>query len=52
MTVPKTALVAALLLVAAAEAASLLSTGPYDSFPWSTLHVYLLWFPPHAVPMN
>jgi cell division protein FtsB len=55
MTVPKTVLVAALLLLAAAAAAqwkSLQSTGPYDYKPWSTRHVYLLWFPPHAVPMN
>jgi cell division protein FtsB len=51
MTVPKVLVVAPLLLAAAA-AASLLSTGPYDYFPRSTVHVYLLWFPPHAVPMN
>ncbi len=53
MTAPKTALVAVLLLLAAAAAAaSLRSVGPYDYYPWSTRHVYLLWFPPHAVPMN
>ncbi len=52
MTVPKTALVVAALLLAAAAAASLHSTGPYDYNPRSTVHVYLLWFPPHAVPMN
>jgi regulator of replication initiation timing len=55
MTVPKTVLAVALLLLAAAAAAqwtSLKSTGPYDYYPWSTRHVYLLWFPPHAVPMN
>jgi hypothetical protein len=51
MTVPKTALVAALLLAAAA-AASLLSTGPYDVRPGTSFQYYLLWFPPHAVPMN
>jgi regulator of replication initiation timing len=51
MTVPKTALVAVALLLAAA-AAQLASTGPYDYFPWSTVYYYLLWFPPHAVPMN
>jgi len=53
MTPPKTVLVAALLLLAAAAAAQTFhSTGPYDYYPWSTRHVYLLWFPPHAVPMN
>jgi hypothetical protein len=59
MTVPKTVLVAVLLLLLAftVDAASrtretALSTGPYDYYPWSTVHVYLLWFPPHAVPMN
>jgi len=52
MTVPKTALVAALLLAAAAADASSRGTGPYDYNPWSTVHEYLLWFPPHAVPMN
>jgi len=55
MTAPKTVLAVALLLLAAAAAAqwtSLQSTGPYDYYPWSTVHVYLLWFPPHAVPMN
>jgi predicted nucleic acid-binding Zn-ribbon protein len=54
MMVPKTVLAVALLLAAAAAAqwTSLESTGPYDYKPWSTRHVYLLWFPPHAVPMN
>ena len=54
MTAPKTVLVAALLLTAAAAAqwTSLQSTGPYDYYPWSTRHFYLSWFPPHAVPMN
>ncbi len=59
MTVPKTVLVAALLLllllaftVDAARRGTVLSTGPYDYSPRSTVHVYLLWFPPHAVPMN
>ncbi len=55
MTVPKTALVAALLLLAAAAAAqwtSLQSTGPYDVRPGTRFQYYLLWFPPHAVPMN
>ncbi len=45
-----------LLLVAVVAAQwprlTLISTGPYDYYPWSTRHVYLLWFPPHAVPMN
>jgi len=55
MTVPKVLAVAPLLLAAIAVAAqwtSLKSTGPYDYNPRSTVHVYLLWFPPHAVPMN
>jgi regulator of replication initiation timing len=55
MTVQKTVLAVALLLLAAAAAAQRLyldSVGPYDYFPRSTVHVYLLWFPPHAVPMN
>jgi len=52
MTVPKVLAVAPLLLAAIAVAASLLSTGPYDYYPQSIVHVYLLWFPPHAVPMN
>jgi len=45
----------ALILLAAAAAAqwtSLQSTGPYDYNPYATVHYYLLWFPPHAVPMN
>ncbi len=51
------ALILLLLLTFTVDAASriretALSTGPYDYFPWSTRHVYLLWFPPHAVPMN
>jgi len=40
------------LLLAAAAAASLLSTGPYDVRPGTSFQHYLLWFPPHAVPMN
>jgi predicted nuclease with TOPRIM domain len=60
MTVQKTVLAVALLLLLAltVDAApppdwtSLQSTGPYDYKPWSTVHYYLLWFPPHAVPMN
>ncbi len=61
MTVPKTVLVVAvlllLLLALTVDAASrtretVISTGPYDYYPRSTRHVYLLWFPPHAVPMN
>jgi regulator of replication initiation timing len=53
MTVPKTALVLALLLLAAAAAAQwLVSTGPYDVKPDTSLRYYLLWFPPHAVPMH
>ena len=51
MAVQKTVLAVALLLAAAA-AASLHSVSPYDYYPWNTRHVYLLWFPPHAVPMN
>jgi len=51
--VPKTVLAVALLLLAAAVAAQTFrSTGPYDYNPYSTVHYYLLWFPPHAVPMN
>jgi hypothetical protein len=60
MTVPKTVLATALLLLLLAltvDATSrtrgtVHSKGPYDYYPWSTQHVYLLWFPPHAVPMN
>ena len=55
MTVPKTVLAVALLLLAAAAAAqrtSLQSTGPYDVKPGTSFRYYLLWFPPHAVPMN
>jgi cell division protein FtsB len=57
MTVQKTVLAAVLLLLllaltADATRATVDSTGPYDYYPWSTRHVYLLWFPPHAVPMN
>jgi hypothetical protein len=54
MTVPKTVLAVALLLAAAA-AAQWPFRGehrPLRLHPWSTRHVYLLWFPPHAVPMN
>jgi cell division protein FtsB len=52
---PKTVLAVALLLLAAAAAAqwtSLQSTGPYDVRPGTSFQYYLLWFPPHAVPMN
>ncbi len=28
------------------------TVGPYYYDPWRTRHPYLLWFPPHAVPMN
>jgi FtsZ-binding cell division protein ZapB len=53
MTVPKTVLAVTLLLLAAAAAAqTFYSTGPYNYNPYSTVHYYLLWFPPHAVPMN
>jgi regulator of replication initiation timing len=55
MTVPKTALITALLLLTAAVVASretVLSTGPYDVRPGTSFQYYLLWFPPHAVPMN
>jgi regulator of replication initiation timing len=52
MTVPKTVLVALILLAAAAAAVYLDSVGPYDYDSRSTIPVYLLWFPPHAVPMN
>ena len=51
MTVPKTALVAALLLTAAAAASSP-SLSPYYYRSNIIGSVYLLWFPPHAVPMN
>jgi hypothetical protein len=51
MTAPKVLAVAPLLLAAAA-AASLLSTGPYDVRPGTSFQYYLLWFPPYAVPMN
>ena len=53
MTVPKTALVvAALLLTAAVAAASPHSLSPYYYRSNIIGSVYLLWFPPHAVPMN
>jgi len=52
MTAPKVLAVAPLLLAAVAVAASLLSTGPYDYHSQLSRPVYLLWFPPHAVPMN
>jgi len=54
MTIPKTALITALLLLTAAAAqwVSLDSTGPYDVRPGTSFRYYLLWFPPHAVPMN
>jgi hypothetical protein len=53
MTVPKTVLVvAALLLAVAAAAQTFRSAGPYDVRPDTSFQYYLLWFPPHAVPMN
>jgi len=57
MTVPKTVLVAALLLLLLAltvdaARATFRSTGPYDYHSQLIGSVYLLWFPPHAVPMN
>ena len=53
MTVPRTVLAVALLLLAAAAAAQKLhSIGPYDYEPHLSHPLYLLWFPPHAVPMN
>jgi len=56
MTDPKVLAVAALLLAAAAAAQwpplTLHSTGPYDVRPGTSFQYYLLWFPPHAVPMN
>jgi len=54
MTVPKV-LAVTLLLAAIAVAAQwvyLVSTGPYGYRMGTTGHEYLLWFPPHAVPMN
>jgi len=54
MTVPKV-LAVTLLLAAIAVAAQwvyLVSTGPYGYRVNTTGHKYLLWFPPHAVPMN
>jgi prefoldin subunit 5 len=55
MTAPKTALVAAILLLAAVASAAWISwrnVGPYDYHPRGDGYYYLLWFPPHAVPMN
>ncbi len=55
MTVPKTALVAVLLLAATAMASSqwwLFSYGPYDYNLRTTRPYFLPWFAPHAVPMN
>jgi hypothetical protein len=58
MTVQKTVLAVALLLLLLALTVdsrtreTVVSTGPYDYDPQSTVHKYLLWFPPHAVPMN
>jgi cell division protein FtsB len=53
MTVPKTVLAMALLLAAAAAAQTFRSTGPYDyHLRASDGYYYLLWYPPHAVPMN
>jgi regulator of replication initiation timing len=53
MTAPKV-LAVALLLAAAAAAATLSwrNVGPYDYHPRAYGYSYLLWFPPHAVPMN
>jgi len=39
-------------LAAAAAAQKLHSIGPYDYEPHLSHPLYLLWFPPHAVPMN
>ena len=54
--VPKTVLAVALLLLWAltvdATRVTVVSTGPYDVRPDTSFHYYLLWFPPHAVPMN
>jgi regulator of replication initiation timing len=51
--VQKTVLAVALLLLAAAVAAQTFrSSGPYDVPPGTSFQYYLLWFPPHAVPMN
>jgi FtsZ-binding cell division protein ZapB len=57
MTAPKVLAVAPLLLLLLALTVdatreTVVSTGPYDYYPQSIVHVYLLWFPPHAVPMN
>jgi len=56
MTVQKTVLAVALLLLSAltvdAARETVLSTGPYDVRPGTSFQYYLLWFPPHAVPMN
>jgi cell division protein FtsB len=52
MTIPKTALVAALLLATAVAAASPTSLSPYYYRSNIIGSVYLLWFPPHSVPMN
>jgi hypothetical protein len=61
MTVPKTVLAVALLLLLAltVDAASppqwirevVVSTGPYE-YQWGGYPWLLSWFPPHAVPMN
>jgi len=40
------------MLAVAAAATSLISVGPYDYRMSNTRHEYLLWFSPHAVPMN
>ena len=61
MTIPKTALVAALLLLLAFTVSAtapwewspvvVVSTGPYE-YQWGGTPVLLSWYPPHAVPMN
>jgi hypothetical protein len=54
--VQKTVLAVTLLLLLAltvdATRVTVLSTGPYDVKPDTDFQYYLLWFPPHAVPMN
>ncbi len=57
MTATVLAVAMLLLLALTVDAASqtretALSTGPYDVRPGTSFQYYLLWFPPHAVPMN